>query len=111
MGQAVRDSISRCTGCAVSTMVAPRFSVGLALINSPLKVIMVQKTSQSELTRLRKEQNKARQNEVFGGLSPAERAEYNGKAERIHDLESEIQASAVAGKRLEFAKLEQRKRN
>jgi len=68
---------------------------------------MVQKTSQSELTRLRKEQNKARQNEVFGGLSPAERAEYNGKAERIHKLESEIQASTVAEKRLQLVKSEE----
>jgi hypothetical protein len=73
-------------------MVAPRFSVNY----SRLKVIVVQKTSQSELTRLRKDQNKARQDEVFGGLSPAERAEYSGKEERIHKLESEIQASAVA---------------
>ena len=67
---------------------------------------MVQKTPQSELTRLRKDQNKARQDEVFGGLSPEERAEYNGKAERIHELESEIQASAVA-KSLQSAKAEQ----
>ena len=68
---------------------------------------MVQKTSQSELTRLRKEQNKARQNEVFGGLSPAERAEYNEKAERIHELESEIQASAVAKNSWQSAKAKQ----
>jgi len=42
---------------------------------------------ESELKRLRNEQSKARQDEVFGGLSHAERAEYNGKAERIHELE------------------------
>ena len=84
-------------------MVAPRFSVNY----SPLKVVMVQKTSQSELTRLRKDQNKARQDEIFGGLSPEERAEYNGKAEQIHKLESEIQASTVAEKRLQFAKSEE----
>jgi len=88
-------------------MVAARFGV----IYSPLKVIMVETKPHSELRLLRNDQKKARQDDVFGGLSPAERAEYNGKAERIHDLESEIQASAVAGKRLEFAKLEQRKRN
>jgi hypothetical protein len=67
---------------------------------------MVQKTSQSELTLLLKDQNKARQDEVFGGLSPAERAEYNRRAERIHKLESETRASAVAGRRLQFAKSE-----
>ena len=67
---------------------------------------MVQKKSQSELTLLLKDQNKARQDEVFGGLSPAERAEYNGRAERIHKLESEIRASAVAERRLQFAKSE-----
>jgi hypothetical protein len=55
---------------------------------------MVEKKTQSELTQLRKDQNKARQDEVFGGLSPAEWAEYNGRAERIHELESEIQASS-----------------
>jgi hypothetical protein len=69
---------------------------------------MVQTKSQSELIRLRKDQTKARQDEVFGGLSPAERAEFNGKAERIHKLESEIQACAVAEKRLQFTKSEHR---
>ena len=51
---------------------------------------MLEEKPQFELIRLRKEQNKARQDEVFGGLSPAERAEYNGKAERIHELESDF---------------------
>jgi hypothetical protein len=46
---------------------------------------------ESELKRLRIEQNKSRQDEVFGGLSPAERAKYEGKSERIHKLESEIE--------------------
>jgi hypothetical protein len=68
---------------------------------------MVEEKPQFELTRLRKEQNKARQDEVFGGLSPAERAEYNGKAERIHELESNFPASAVAKKSLQSAKAEQ----
>jgi hypothetical protein len=69
--------------------------------------IMAKEKPQSELTRLRKDQTKSRQDEVFGGLSPAERAEYNGKAERIHKLESEIQASEVAKKSLQSAKAEQ----
>jgi hypothetical protein len=48
---------------------------------------MAKENPESELTRLRKEQNKTQQDEVFGGLSPAERAEYNGKAKRINELE------------------------
>ena len=59
---------------------------------------MAEEKPQSELTRLRKEQNKTRYDEVFGGLSPAELAEYNGKAERIHKLENYFQASALAKK-------------
>jgi hypothetical protein len=43
----------------------------------------------SELARLRTEQYKTRQDEVFGGLSHAERAEYDSRKERIHDLEIE----------------------
>jgi hypothetical protein len=46
---------------------------------------------QSELTRLRKQQAKARQDEVFGGLSRAERAEYDARANRIHDVETELE--------------------
>jgi hypothetical protein len=62
---------------------------------------------EAELKRLLKEQHKARQDEVFGGLSPAERAEYEGKANRIHALESEIQASAVSKNSSLSAKAEQ----
>jgi hypothetical protein len=62
---------------------------------------------EAELKRLLKEQHKARQDEVFGGFSPAERAEYEGKAHRIHALESEIQASAVSKKNSVSAKAEQ----
>jgi hypothetical protein len=59
---------------------------------------MANEKPQFELIRLREEQNKARQDEVFGGFSPAERVEYNGKAERIHELES--RADSRTGKRL-----------
>jgi hypothetical protein len=59
---------------------------------------MTEENPQSELTRLRKEQNKARDDEVFGGLSPAELVVYNGKAKRIHELENYFQASAFANK-------------
>jgi len=51
---------------------------------------MVEEKTQFELIRLREEQNKARHDEVFGGLSPAERLEYNEKAERIHELENDL---------------------
>jgi hypothetical protein len=47
---------------------------------------------ESELKRLRKEQNRARHDEVFGGLSPAEQAAYDGKAARIRQLESDFMA-------------------
>ncbi|MGA8622231.1 MAG: hypothetical protein WB660_27385 [Candidatus Sulfotelmatobacter sp.] len=57
---------------------------------------MEKENPQSELSRLRKEQSKARQDEVFGGLSPAERAEYNEKAKRIDELKIELRASAAA---------------
>jgi hypothetical protein len=64
---------------------------------------------ESELKRLRTEQEKTRRDEVFGGLSPAERAEYNRKAEQIHRLEGEIQTSAVAEKSSQSTKAEQRR--
>jgi hypothetical protein len=59
---------------------------------------MAMEKRETELKRLRTEQNKTRQDEVFGGLSRAEQAEYNRKADRIHELEGKIQARAVAEK-------------
>jgi hypothetical protein len=50
-------------------------------------------TLESELARLKKEQRKTRENEVFGGLSINERAVYNEKSARIDELKTEIQAS------------------
>jgi hypothetical protein len=70
---------------------------------------MAREKHESELKRLRTEQNKTRQDEVFGGLSPAEQAEYNRKSERIHELESKIQASAVAKNRSQSAKAERKR--
>jgi hypothetical protein len=60
---------------------------------------------ESELRRLRTEQGKTRRDEVFGGLSRAERAEYDKKAERIRRLEGEIQESAIAEKSLHTARV------
>jgi hypothetical protein len=51
---------------------------------------MERESSLIEVLRLLKEQHTARQDEVFGGLCPAERAEYNRKAKRINDLEIEL---------------------
>jgi hypothetical protein len=50
----------------------------------------------SELMRLQKAQSKARQDEVFGGLSHAEQAEYNSRARRIHELDTQPRSSAGA---------------
>ena len=56
--------------------------------------VMENENPRSELVRLLKEQNRARQNEAFGGLSRAEQADYNTRAQRIHALE-EIQDAGV----------------
>ena len=68
---------------------------------------MVSEKPEGELKRLLNEQRKARQDEVFGGFSPTERAEYEEKADRIHALESEMQSSAVSKKSSLSAKAEQ----
>jgi hypothetical protein len=47
-------------------------------------------SEKAEIVRLRKEQAKTRQDEVFGGLSAAEREAYERKQERIHELESRL---------------------
>ena len=52
---------------------------------------MANQKLQSELTRLRKQQAKARQDEIFGGFSRAERAEYDARANRIHEVETELE--------------------
>lgn len=57
---------------------------------------MVNDKQQSELTLLRSQQRKTLQDEVFGGLSNAERSEYDRRAQRIHALELEIRAAALS---------------
>jgi hypothetical protein len=47
-------------------------------------------TRQSELMRLRREQRKTREDEVFLGSSAAERAEYEKKEDRINELERDL---------------------
>jgi hypothetical protein len=47
-------------------------------------------SEETELSRLRQEQAKTRHDEVFGGLSPAERAAYHKKQDRIFELECRL---------------------
>jgi hypothetical protein len=44
-------------------------------------------TRESELIRLHGEQRQTRSDEVFGGLSAAERKAYDKNEDRIHELE------------------------
>ena len=59
---------------------------------------MALENPQSELARLRKRQRQARQDEVFGGFSKSERAEYDRRAERINELDAQLQTLASADK-------------
>jgi hypothetical protein len=51
---------------------------------------MKSETADVELARLRKEQKKTRQDEIFGGLTDEERSAYENKAHRIRQLEFEL---------------------
>jgi Skp family chaperone for outer membrane proteins len=53
-------------------------------------VALAVENPKSELARLRKEQRQARQDEVYGGFSKSERAEYDARAERIHELDARL---------------------
>jgi hypothetical protein len=54
-----------------------------------LKVFVVaEEDPRSELGRLLKQQHKTRQDELYGGLSRDERAEYDAGAERIDELKN-----------------------
>ena len=52
----------------------------------------------SELARLHNPQRQARQDEVYGGFSKSERAEYDSRAERINELDAQLQTLASADK-------------
>ena len=58
----------------------------------------VAESPKSELARLRKRQRQARQDEVYGGFSKSERAEYDSRAERINELDAQLQTLASADK-------------
>ena len=71
--------------------IAPPVEYGRGSPSSTVLVaIMRNETPSSELIRLLKEQRKTQQDEVFGGLSPAERAAYDIRQDRIHDLERDV---------------------
>jgi hypothetical protein len=58
------------------------------VLGSKKKVFaMEDETPRDELVRLIKAQRKARQDEVYGGMSNAEKAESYSRAERIRELE------------------------
>ena len=62
-----------------------------------------------ELNRLRAELSRTRQEEVFGGLSPSELAEYNQKSERINKLAGEIHGVAILEKSSGAEQIEQQR--
>jgi hypothetical protein len=51
---------------------------------------MISEAPQLELDRLRKQQAQTRADEVFGGLSPKEKAAYDVRQDRIHRLEHDL---------------------
>lgn len=51
---------------------------------------MTFESQEVELSRLRQEQCKTRQDEVFGGLSSVERSAYERREARIHELERHL---------------------
>ncbi len=68
-------------------------------------VRVAEENPMSELARLRKQQHKTRQNEVYGGLSQDERAEYDSTTKRIDELTKQLEAIASSDK----AQAEQRR--
>jgi hypothetical protein len=72
--------------------------------------IVAKETLESELKRLKQDQRKMREDEVFLGLTPAERAVFNEKLARISSLEIKIQTMASAEEKARSFKAEQRGR-
>jgi hypothetical protein len=60
---------------------------------------MSQETPELELAGLRKQQSKARRDEVFGGFSSAERLAYDHRQNRIHELEVDQSEQSVERQR------------
>jgi hypothetical protein len=70
---------------------------------------MEHETLKSELLRLFKQQTKALQDEVFGGMSLSERKDYDIRTRRINELEIEISASELAKRSSQSAKAEHKR--
>jgi len=51
---------------------------------------MPHESPKAEMLRLRHEQSEARQHEVFGGLTSDERAAYDIRQTRLHELEQQL---------------------
>ena len=66
---------------------------------------MEDETLSAELARLRDQQFSARQNEVYGGLSKVEQADYDARAKRIYELTKQVEAIASSSR----AQAEQRR--
>src|ERR1700721_1689981 len=64
-----------------------------------LRCLMAKEDRELEMARLRHELKKAQEDEVFGGLTALERAEYNRNLRRINELEIEEGSSAVEEKK------------
>ncbi len=65
---------------------------------------MTSKAPQLELERLRTQQAEARADEVFGGLSLAERAAYDLRRDRIIELERDLsELSEESDRTLDFS--------
>jgi hypothetical protein len=47
-------------------------------------------SEETEISRLRKQQDQARHDEVFGGMSPEERAAYDIRRVRLQELERHL---------------------
>ncbi|MGB7603056.1 MAG: hypothetical protein WBM24_22325 [Candidatus Sulfotelmatobacter sp.] len=57
---------------------------------------MDRETPRAEVLRLLKELRKTRQDEIFGGLSLSERADYDRKANRISELELLLETTSLS---------------
>jgi hypothetical protein len=69
---------------------------------------MAKEKPELELNRLQAELRKAREDEVFVGRSSGEAAEYNRKAERIHELLGKIHLSTTPVSSWKDTKLQQK---
>jgi hypothetical protein len=56
---------------------------------------MSDENPRSELIRLRKAQRKAEQDEIYGGFSKVERAEYDDRGKRIRQLDRQLRTTAT----------------